>query len=107
MVWLDLREVYLGRVRERERRASSRDSWSEEVVVEGWVESGLVGALAGAFGCSKVMVEGEEMTGVGSVAMGTDVVASVEAMMNCCDVMVVGRFGVTVYVVGGMGRVRD
>ena len=89
MVRLDLRETYLGRVRERERRSSSRDSWSEEVVVEGWVESGLVEALVGTFGCSKVVVEGEEMTGVGSVATGTDVVASMEAMMIYFDGVVV------------------
>ena len=49
MVWLDLREVKLGRVRERERRSSLEDSWSEEVVVEGRVESGLVGVLAEVF----------------------------------------------------------
>ena len=49
MVRLDLREMNLGRVRERERRSSLVDSWSEEVVVEGRVESGLVGVLARVF----------------------------------------------------------
>ena len=73
MVRLDLRETYLGRVRERERRSSVADSWSEDVVVEGWVESGLVEVFAGIFECSVVVVEGEELTGSGSVAVGAEV----------------------------------
>ena len=51
------------------------------------MESGLVGILAGVFWCSDAMLEGEGMTGVGSVWMGTEVVGSVEAMIGkfgCC-----------------------
>lgn len=65
MVRLDLRAVYFGRVRERERRSSLEDSWSDEVEVEGWLESGLVGMLAGVSWCSNVMLEGEKSTGLG------------------------------------------
>lgn len=79
MVRLEMREVSLGRVRERERR-SSVDSWSEEVVVEGWVESGLVGGLVGLSECWVVVTEGKELTGSGWVAIGREVAASVEAM---------------------------
>lgn len=82
---LDLREVYLGRVRERERRSSVvsvMDSWSDDAVVEGWVESGLVGVLAGMFEGSLAIVEGEVLTGLGSVAMGAEVVPSVDAMVE-------------------------
>ena len=61
MVRLDLREMYLGRVRERERRSSGVDSRSEDVVVEGCVESGLVGVMAGRLECSVVVVEDEEI----------------------------------------------
>lgn len=82
MVRLDLREVYLGRVRERERRSSGVDSWSEDVVVDGWVESGLVGILADWFECSVVVVEREELTGSGSVAVGAENVPSIEAMVE-------------------------
>ena len=83
MVRLDLREVYLGRVRERERRSSKVDSWSEDVVVDGWVESGLVGILADWFECSVVVVvEREELTGSGLVAVGAENVASIEAMVE-------------------------
>ena len=82
MVRLDLRERYLGRVRERERRSSGVDSWSEDVVVEGWVESGLVGVLAGGPECSVVVVEGEKLTGSGLLAVGAEVAPSVEAMVD-------------------------
>lgn len=82
MVRLDLREAYLGRVRERERRSSAMDSWSEDVVVEGRVESGLVSALAGSFERSLAAVEGEVLTGLGSVAMGVEVVPSGDAMAD-------------------------
>ena len=88
MVWLDLRVGKLGRVRERERRSSLEDSWSEEVVVEDRVESGLVGLLARVFRCSEVLVEGEETTGLGSVAVGSDIESSVEAMVDCFDIVV-------------------
>lgn len=88
MVRLDLRDMYLGRVRERERRSSVVDSWSEDVVVEGWVESGLVGMLAGMFDCSVVVVEGEELTWSGSVAVSAGVVPWVEAMVDRKDVLV-------------------
>lgn len=81
---LDLREIYLGRVRERERRSSVIDSWSEEVVVEGWVDSGLVDVLARVFEWSVTAVEEEELTesGSGSVAVSVEVVAWEEAMMG-------------------------
>lgn len=95
MVRLDLRETYLGRVRERERRSSV----SEDVVVEGWAESGFVGALAGASECEVVVVEGEEVMGSGSVAVGAEVVVSVEAMVDGFDVLV-GSEGV-------FGRLRE
>ena len=82
MVRLDLRETYLGRVRERERRSSVIDSWSEDVVVEGWVESGLVGILAWECEWWLVMVDGEEVRGSGSAAVGTEVALSMEAMLG-------------------------
>ncbi len=82
MVRLDLREAYLGRVRERERRSSLRDSWSEEVVVEGRVESRLVGGLVGWLEYSEVVVGSEELMGLGSTAVGADVVGLVEAMLG-------------------------
>lgn len=82
---LDLREVYLGRVRERERRSSmvsAMDSWSEDVVVEGWAESGFVGILAGMFEGSLAVVEGEVLIGLGSVGVGAEVVPPVDAMVE-------------------------
>ena len=63
------------------------ESRSEELVVEGRLESGFVGRLEGAFECS-VVVEGEALMGSGSVAVGADIVASMEAMMECRDDMV-------------------
>lgn len=61
------------------------DPWSEEVVVEGWVGSGLVGVLAGLFEYSVVVlvvVEGEEMMGSGSLGVGAENVSSVDAMVD-------------------------
>ncbi len=89
MVRLDLRETYLGRVRERERRSSGMDSWSEDVVVDGWVESGLVGVFAGILEGSVVVVEGEELTGSGWVAVGAEIAPWVEAMVGREDVLMV------------------
>lgn len=88
MVPLDLREVNLGRVRERERRSSGVDSWSEDVVVEGWVESGLVRVFAGGSECSAVVVEGEKLMGSGSLAVGAEVMPLVEAMIDRRNVLV-------------------
>ena len=79
---LDLRETYFGRVRERERRSSVIDSWSEDVVVEGWVESGLVGTLAWESEGWAVTVDGEEVSGSGSAAVGTAAALSMEAMLG-------------------------
>lgn len=94
MVRLDLRETYFGRVRERERRSSVVDSWSEDAVVEGWLESGLVGALVWGFAGSVVVVKGEELTGSGSVAVGAEFVTSVEAMVDGLDGLVLFGFRV-------------
>lgn len=88
MVPLDLREVNLGRVRERERRSSGVDSWSEDVVVEGWVESGLVGVFAEGSECPAVVVEGEKLMGSGSLAVGAEVMPLVEAMIDRRNVLV-------------------
>ena len=79
---LDLRETYFGRVRERERRSSVIDSWSEDVVVEGWVESGLVGTLAWESEWWVVTVDGEEVSGSGSAAVGTEVALSMEVILG-------------------------
>lgn len=104
MVRLDLREMYLGRVRERERRSSGVDSWSEEVVVEGWVESGLVGDLARWLEGS-VVVEGEVMTGLGSVAVGGEVAPSVKAIVDGVDVLAI--FGIVTVWRGVCGGVES
>ena len=82
MVRLDLRDMYFGRVMERERRWLGVDSWSEDAVVEGWVESGLVGILAGVSERSVMAADRERLTGSGSMAVGAEVVPSVDAMMG-------------------------
>ena len=79
---LDLRETYFGRVSERERLSSVIDSWSEDVVVEGWVESGLVGTLALESEWWVVTVDGEEVRGSGSEAVGIVVAVSMEVMLG-------------------------
>lgn len=90
MVRLDLREIYLGRVRERERRSSGVDSRSEDAVVEGCVESGFVGVMVGWLECSVVVVEDEELRGSGSVAVSVEIVPSVEAIVDGSEVCVHG-----------------
>ena len=88
MVWLDLRELYLGRVRERERRSSLRDSRPEESVAEDWMESGSAADLDDMFECSMVLVcEDEELMGLGSVGVGIDDVTAVEDMVKRFDNM--------------------
>ena len=108
MVWLDLRDANLGRVKDRERRSSVEDPWSDEVVVEGCVESVLVGVLVGVFCCSGVAVEGEATTGLGSVAVGTEVEASVEAMIDYSGFMMIRRFRGMVWLEGRgqLGKMR-
>ena len=82
IVRLDLREMNLGRVRERDRRSSVMDSWSEDVVLEGWVESGLVGILARVSEGSLAAVEGEMLTGLGWVVVGAETAPSMDAMVD-------------------------
>ena len=58
-------------------------------MVEGCEESGLVGVMAGRLECSVIVVEGEELTGLGSVAVGAEIVPSVEAMVDGSDVLAI------------------
>lgn len=51
-------------------------------MVEGCVESGLVGVMVGWLECSVVAIEGEELTGLGSVAVGAESVPLVDAMVD-------------------------
>ena len=46
------------------------------------MDSGLVGVMAGRLECSVVAVEAEELTGLGSAAVGAEIVPSVEAMVD-------------------------